>query len=325
VLAFDSKEAGAWRFLICWVVPSWIVFELAPTKLFHYTLPMYPAFALMAGAAADAWFRTGEWTRGRWISLGLFLGVSFLVALLASPWALAGLRADAAADFGPMLAERVAFEWTQAWNATDIGYWPTILILLAAGATAYAVWRKLPVAVLIGLLLCSVAGGVLYRSVLLPNQSWILSTKAALSALSELCALPEGSSAWEESGCQGRAPKIIRAISFAEPSLVFHLGNRITLPPVSEAEIPPVSEDARPAWLINTGEEAGREALAELVAAAAAADRCIRFARRYAMNYSNGDPSVLVAAVVEPAGCPASAPPPELRRSEEDSSPELEN
>lgn len=324
-LAFDSKEAGAWRFLACWIVPSWIVFELAPTKLFHYTLPMYPAFALMAGAAADAWFRTGDWTRGRWISLGLFLGISLLIALLASPWALAALRADAAADFGPMLADRVAFEWTQAWNATGIGFWPAILIMAAAAGTAYAVWKKNPLGVLGGLLACSIAGGVLYRSVVLPNQSWILSTNAALSALTELCALPEGSSAWEKSGCEGRAPKIIRAISFAEPSLVFRLGNNIMLPPVSKAVIPPVAEDNRPAWLINTGEETGRKALDDLVAAAAAADRCIRFARRYALNYSNGDPSILVAAVVEPAGCPSSGPPPELRDSEEDLAPELEN
>jgi hypothetical protein len=301
------------------------VFEIAPTKLFHYTLPMYPAFALMAGAAADTWFRTDEWKRGRWISLGLFLGISVLIALLASPWALAQLRADAAADFGPLLADRVAFEWAQAWDATGVGYWPTILILLAAGATAYAVWKKLPAGVLVGLVLCSIAGGVLYRTVVLPNQSWILSTRASLSALTELCALPEGSAVWEKSGCEGRAPKIIRAISFAEPSLVFRLGNRITLPPVSRAVLPPVSDDPRPAWLINTGEEAGREALQELVAAAAAADRCIRFARRYAMNYSNGDPSVLVAAVVEPAGCPSSRPPLDLREREDEPPSELEN
>jgi hypothetical protein len=62
------------------------------------------------------------------------------------------------------------------------------------------------------------------------------------------------------------------------------------------------------------------------MANAAAADRCIRLARRYAMNYSNGDPSVLVAAVVEPGGCPSSGPPPDLRDSDdEDVEPELDN
>ena len=47
------------------------------------------------------------------------------------------------------------------------------------------------------------------------------------------------------------------------------------------------------------------------------------------MNYSNGDASVLVAAVVEPAGCPsAGEPPPELRPTPDDDAPaatELEN
>ena len=317
-LAWDSREARSWRFLACWAVPAWIVFEIAPTKLFHYTLPIYPALALMAGAAADTWFRGEEGTKGLWISLGLFLGVGILMAALASPWVLASLRADAAQDFGPRLAERVAFGWTQAWNGAGIGLWPTFLIVLAAGGTAYAFWKKIPLGVLAGIVACSAVGGIGYRAVLLPNQSWILSTNASLSALKEICALPEGSAQWQKSGCEGRAPKVIRAIAFAEPSLVFELGNKITLPPVSTPVIPPVAEDGRPAWLINVGEEEGRKALGELEKAAAAADRCIRYARRYAMNYSNGDPSILVAAVVEPAGCPSSGPPPELRDSSDE-------
>jgi 4-amino-4-deoxy-L-arabinose transferase-like glycosyltransferase len=36
------------RFLLAWIVPAWIVFELVPTKLPHYTLPLYPALALLA-------------------------------------------------------------------------------------------------------------------------------------------------------------------------------------------------------------------------------------------------------------------------------------
>jgi hypothetical protein len=301
------------------------VFELAPTKLFHYTLPMYPALALMAGAAADRWFSTDEWNRGRWISLAVFVAVSTLLAALATPYVLASLRADAAADFGPMLSDRVAYEWTQAWNATGIWLWPTILIGLAVAGTVYFVVKKIPAGVIIGLLACSIAGGVSYRAVLLPSQSWILSTEAALSALKEICALPEGSAAWQQSGCEGRAPRKIRAIAFAEPSFVFHLGNQIDLPPVSSPVIPPVAEDSRPAWLINIGEEDGRKALDELIANAAAADRCVRLARRFAMNYSNGDPSILVAAVVEPGGCPSSAPPPELRDRSEAQESELDN
>lgn len=156
----------------------------------------------------------------------------------------------------------------------------------------------------------------------------MLSTNASLAALKEVCALPEGTQQLRVSGCdtaQFRAPKIIRAISFAEPSLVFELGNKITLPPDTATTIPPISEDNRPAWLINVGDDTGRKALDQLVKNAVAADRCIRFARRYVFNYSNGDPSVLVAAVVEPGGCPSGDTPPQLRPStEEDDEPELD-
>ncbi len=83
--AADDKEAAAWRFLLCWVVPSWIVFEIAPTKLVHYTLPMYPAFALMAGGAADYWFSTNNWKFGRWISAALFGVIALFLAIVPRP------------------------------------------------------------------------------------------------------------------------------------------------------------------------------------------------------------------------------------------------
>jgi 4-amino-4-deoxy-L-arabinose transferase-like glycosyltransferase len=35
------------RFLLAWIVPSWIVFELVITKLPHYVLPLYPAIAIL--------------------------------------------------------------------------------------------------------------------------------------------------------------------------------------------------------------------------------------------------------------------------------------
>lgn len=38
------------RFLIAWLVPSWIFFEIVATKLPHYTLPTYPALALLIAA-----------------------------------------------------------------------------------------------------------------------------------------------------------------------------------------------------------------------------------------------------------------------------------
>lgn len=46
-----QRGEAAERFLLAWLVPAWFFFELAPTKLPHYVLPLYPALALLAGSA----------------------------------------------------------------------------------------------------------------------------------------------------------------------------------------------------------------------------------------------------------------------------------
>ncbi len=67
-LSGDTTRLQRWKsravaddttlFLLCWIIPSWIVFELVGTKLPHYTLPLYPAVALVTArsiiALADA-------------------------------------------------------------------------------------------------------------------------------------------------------------------------------------------------------------------------------------------------------------------------------
>jgi len=46
------REPGA-QFLLAWLVPSWIVFELVLTKLPHYVLPLYPAIAILTVGALE--------------------------------------------------------------------------------------------------------------------------------------------------------------------------------------------------------------------------------------------------------------------------------
>ncbi|MBV9556440.1 MAG: glycosyltransferase family 39 protein, partial [Pseudolabrys sp.] len=43
------RSEPAVRFLLAWLVPAWIVFEIVPTKLPHYVLPLYPAVAILIG------------------------------------------------------------------------------------------------------------------------------------------------------------------------------------------------------------------------------------------------------------------------------------
>ena len=47
------REATA-RFLLAWVVPSWIVFEAVITKLPHYVLPLYPGIAILTAGAVES-------------------------------------------------------------------------------------------------------------------------------------------------------------------------------------------------------------------------------------------------------------------------------
>lgn len=45
--AWRQRAAPAVRFLICWALPTWAIFEFVATKLPHYVLPTYPALACL--------------------------------------------------------------------------------------------------------------------------------------------------------------------------------------------------------------------------------------------------------------------------------------
>jgi 4-amino-4-deoxy-L-arabinose transferase-like glycosyltransferase len=46
--AILQRLEPAFRYLLAWLVPNWLTFELVPTKLPHYILPVYPALAVIA-------------------------------------------------------------------------------------------------------------------------------------------------------------------------------------------------------------------------------------------------------------------------------------
>jgi 4-amino-4-deoxy-L-arabinose transferase-like glycosyltransferase len=51
---WKHRQRPAERFLLAWLVPTWLLFELVPTKLPHYVLPTFPALALLAGRGVCA-------------------------------------------------------------------------------------------------------------------------------------------------------------------------------------------------------------------------------------------------------------------------------
>ncbi len=78
----DEANSGL-RFLLTWIIPSFLVFELLPTKLPHYTLPVYPALALL-GAAALATAAQERWRITQIIGFTLFaLAGAALIVLTA--------------------------------------------------------------------------------------------------------------------------------------------------------------------------------------------------------------------------------------------------
>ena len=54
------REPGA-QFLLAWLLPSWIVFELVLTKLPHYVLPLYPAVAILTAGALELRVLSRSW------------------------------------------------------------------------------------------------------------------------------------------------------------------------------------------------------------------------------------------------------------------------
>jgi 4-amino-4-deoxy-L-arabinose transferase-like glycosyltransferase len=100
---------GAWRdrlhpgtrFLLAWIIPSWLVFEAVATKLPHYSLPMYPPLMLLGAAWAMDPLRRPAPAWLRWIGIvALVLGAAGLgIASALLPY-LADRRIDPVALLG---------------------------------------------------------------------------------------------------------------------------------------------------------------------------------------------------------------------------------
>ncbi|MXV36374.1 MULTISPECIES: glycosyltransferase family 39 protein [unclassified Saccharibacter] len=105
---WHHRRCHSVRFLLCWIIPHWVFFELLATKLPHYVLPTFPAIALLTAASLIAWpqHHFSRWGKtllnlygGLWSALGLLfccagtillarmehlLSIRALIALLSS-------------------------------------------------------------------------------------------------------------------------------------------------------------------------------------------------------------------------------------------------
>ena len=104
------------RFLLAWIIPAWIIFELVPTKLPHYVLPFFPAIALLTAFALQQ-CRPESGREGllkklpRWLGSGLWLLATIILGI--------GL---------PVLAARFG-----RFQALDLFPFVGLLLMLVAG------------------------------------------------------------------------------------------------------------------------------------------------------------------------------------------------
>ena len=83
--AWVQRAQPVVRFLICWIVPTWIIFELVATKLPHYVLPVFPAIAILAGLALHDATTLLAGKRAKvfhWILFALFAVITAVLGIL---------------------------------------------------------------------------------------------------------------------------------------------------------------------------------------------------------------------------------------------------
>jgi 4-amino-4-deoxy-L-arabinose transferase-like glycosyltransferase len=186
------------RVCLAWLIPAWIAFELVPTKLAHYVLPLYPAAALLAGkAVVDG----RDWliaAMGRW-----------LARLWLLVWGLAGL---ALAALLPVAAGYLTAAPAPAWAWAGSG---AALLGVAAGTVAVLARKPLAVVGTAAPALALFTGLAFAAS--LPAMSQLWPSRAAQALIAAHRSAPQPP---------------IAATGYREPSLVFALGTatRLTTP-----------------------------------------------------------------------------------------------
>ena len=85
LLTRPARGRHAECFVVAWLLPSWIIFELAATKLPHYPLPLYPALALLSARAVLAGSRALPATRTWGPRLGFVVWYVIGLGIIALP------------------------------------------------------------------------------------------------------------------------------------------------------------------------------------------------------------------------------------------------
>ncbi|WP_084397210.1 ArnT family glycosyltransferase [Henriciella aquimarina] len=284
------------KFLVAWAVTTWIFFELLLTKLSHYILPAYPAFALLCGWAAVKLMENNRAPVSRYLSTALFLLGGVALAAFLSPWVVEALQADKAGDFRTVSEDAVLAQWA---GASD---YPLFLWWLGAGAVVFAalsmIVRRIGWAVTGGVAAALLLGWQA-RIFVLPSQTWIQATETGKLALAEVCGIPH-----TDCGAT-KGPERVLALGYAEPSYVLSLGTQNLHPPETPLDLPEDDSAYPVVYLVNLEQPGVPDEFARVEASADDLGRCsTRSEPHYALNYSNNDPTAFIAVRYE-ADCPS--------------------
>ncbi len=180
---WHRRAEPAIRFLVCWLVPAWLIFELTPTKLAHYTLPTFGALALLAAAALTR--PIGK------VSRFAGAGLAILAGLILAAIVVYGLT-----EFGRSTA--------QTWATITI-----VFAVLAALIGAFLLLHRAAVTALV----VSLALGIVAHGTL----------AGTLRQLRPLSVAPQLQKALEQADLQPRPgrPGPVAITGFHEPSFVF--------------------------------------------------------------------------------------------------------
>jgi 4-amino-4-deoxy-L-arabinose transferase-like glycosyltransferase len=187
VQAWRDRAEPAVRFALCWLIPSWLVFEITPTKLVHYTLPLYGAVAWLAARALARPLGPRVRLAGRILVLIAALGAAALGFALAAqePHAATLILAGVAA-----------------------------LLILGAGVVAAWLAARRPVGAIVVAAGLAVLGHDVLLGTILPGISSLWLSSRAADILEVAGDTPRG----------GVVEGPIAVAGYAEPSLVFLLG-----------------------------------------------------------------------------------------------------
>ncbi|MDG6093826.1 glycosyltransferase family 39 protein [Acetobacter sp. AN02] len=240
------------RFLLCWIVPHWLVFELIATKLPHYVLPVWPALALLVAAALTDSEKRGlrlPWPMG-WRILFSVYGVLWTIVSIA--------LCCSGAVLSQVLEHHVPPEaWIMAAGSLPL------LVLTLRSVLQGRLWQGavsamgMAVIVYVGLFFSVIPG---------LKTIWMAPRLAELVDEYRPCT----------------ETKVV-SVSFSEPSLVFLMHGDVLLRGVPEAA--DIMKSDRSCTLVladRRDEDALREALAS------SGIHPVEFGRVQGINYSNG-------------------------------------